>query len=103
MKMKFEKSEQAKEKEGSRSNDKRDGTKAVGGVGGQTERGEGYITERGNGLEASMFPNCIVHQGCEKALSFVLISAWQPNRLSSPQTVTFESFLANYNNSEHTF
>merc|ERR1712032_8019 len=27
---------------------------------------------------------------------FLLISAWQPHDLRSPQTVTFESFLANY-------
>ena len=75
MKMKFEKSEQAKEKEGSRSNDKRDGTKAVGGIGGQTERGEGCITERGEwigsvnvrGEGRGCFQLC--HQCCEKALS----------------------------------
>ena len=33
-------------------------------------------------------------------LPIVIISAWQPNTLRSPQTVTFESFLANYNNGE---
>ena len=27
----------------------------------------------------------------------VLISAWQPNAIASPQTVTFDSFLTNYN------
>ena len=31
-------------------------------------------------------------------LPIVLISAWQPYYLESPQTVTFNSFLANYNN-----
>ena len=31
-------------------------------------------------------------------LPIVLISAWQPKRLNSPQTVTFDSFLANYIN-----
>ena len=30
----------------------------------------------------------------------VLISAWRSNSLRSPQTVTFESFLANYNNGD---
>ena len=33
-------------------------------------------------------------------LPIVLISAWQPKRLNSPQTVTFDSFLANYNNGD---
>ena len=31
-------------------------------------------------------------------LPIVIISAWQPNAIRSPRTVTFESFLANYNN-----
>ena len=31
-------------------------------------------------------------------LPIVIISAWQSNALTSPQTVTFESFLANFNN-----
>ena len=31
-------------------------------------------------------------------LPIVLISAWQSKLITSPQTVTFESFLANYNN-----
>ena len=33
-------------------------------------------------------------------LPIVLISAWRASILRSPQTVTFESFLANYNNGE---
>ena len=33
-------------------------------------------------------------------LPIVLISAWRSNSLRSPQTVTFESFLANYNNGD---
>ena len=33
-------------------------------------------------------------------LPIVIISAWQSNILRSPQTVTFESFLANYNNGD---
>merc|ERR1711863_211353 len=33
-------------------------------------------------------------------LPIVLISAWRQSTLESPQTVTFESFLANYNNGE---
>ena len=33
-------------------------------------------------------------------LPIVLISAWRASVLRSPQTVTFESFLANYNNGE---
>ena len=31
-------------------------------------------------------------------LPIILISAYQPDRLTSPQTVTFKRFLANYNN-----
>jgi len=31
-------------------------------------------------------------------LPIVIISAWRENEVRSPQTVTFESFLANYNN-----
>ena len=31
-------------------------------------------------------------------LPIVLISAYRPRILSSPQTVTFDSFLANFNN-----
>merc|ERR1711990_108371 len=33
-------------------------------------------------------------------LPIVLISAWQSDAIRSPQTVTFESFLANYNNAD---
>ena len=33
-------------------------------------------------------------------LPIVIISAWQSNILRSPQTVTFESFLANFNNND---
>ena len=33
-------------------------------------------------------------------LPIILISAWRASILRSPQTVTFESFLANYNNGE---
>merc|ERR1711934_459688 len=33
-------------------------------------------------------------------LPIVLISAWQPNILRSPQTVTFESFLTDFNNAD---
>ena len=33
-------------------------------------------------------------------LPIVLISAWQPSIITSPQTVTFDSFLANYNNGD---
>merc|ERR1712037_401570 len=31
-------------------------------------------------------------------LPIVLISAWRSNTLTTPQTVTFDSFLANFNN-----
>merc|ERR1719234_1078186 len=31
-------------------------------------------------------------------LPIIIISAWREEEISSPQTVTFESFLANYNN-----
>jgi len=33
-------------------------------------------------------------------LPIVLISAWQPNWIQSPQTVTFDSFLSNFNNQD---
>ena len=33
-------------------------------------------------------------------LPIVIISAFQPNLLTSPQTVTFDSFLANFNNAD---
>ena len=36
-------------------------------------------------------------------LPIVLISAYQPSVVNSPQTVTFESFLANYNNLIHSW
>ena len=65
------------------------------------------LEERERRLEAST-SNQLTSNSSNNALTspslrdlpFVLISAWQPNRLSSSQTVTFESFLANYNNGE---
>ena len=46
------------------------------------------------------FSNDALTKPSLRDLPIVIISAWQPNRLSSPQTVTFERFLANYNNGE---
>merc|ERR1711936_1001940 len=47
---------------------------------------------------ASNFSNNALMNPSVRDLPIVLISAWQPNILESPQTVTFESFLANFNN-----
>ena len=35
---------------------------------------------------------------CLRDLPIVFISAWQSNYITSPQTVTFNSYLANFNN-----
>ena len=48
--------------------------------------------------ESSMFSNTSLTKPYLRDVPIVLISAWQPNALKSPQIVTFESFLANYNN-----
>ena len=48
---------------------------------------------------ASNFSNSIaLTKPSLRDLPIVIISAWQPNAIRSPRTVTFESFLANYNN-----
>ena len=48
--------------------------------------------------KTSNFSSNAVAKPSLRDLPIVLISAWQPNWLTSPQTVTFESFLANFNN-----
>jgi len=48
---------------------------------------------------ASNFSNSIaLTKPSLRDLPIVIISAWQPNAIRSPRTVSFESFLANYNN-----
>ena len=47
---------------------------------------------------ASNFSNSALTNPSLRDLPIVLISTWQPSILQSPQTVTFNSFLANYNN-----
>ena len=48
---------------------------------------------------ASNFSNSIaLTKPSLRDLPIVIISAWQPDAIRSPRTVTFESFLANYNN-----
>ena len=48
--------------------------------------------------ESSTFSSTTLTKPYLRDVPIVLISAWQPNNLQSPQIVTFESFLANYNN-----
>ena len=50
--------------------------------------------------EYSNFSDCAmkITKPSLRDLPIVIISAWQHNILHSPQTVTFESFLANFNN-----
>ena len=47
---------------------------------------------------ASNISNNTLTNPSPRDLPIVIISAWQPYYLDSPQTVTFNSFLANYNN-----
>ena len=47
---------------------------------------------------AASYSNHTLTNPSLRDLPVVLISAWQDGTLSSPQTVTFDSFLANYNN-----
>ena len=55
-------------------------------------------------LEASLSEHRIKVEEVEvtkpsvRDLPIIIISAWREEEISSPQTVTFESFLANYNN-----
>ena len=51
---------------------------------------------------ASNFPdsNALMKPSSLRNLPIVLISVWRDSVIISPQTVTFESFLANYNNGE---
>ena len=54
--------------------------------------------KREKGLEPSNTSNNALTNPSLRDLPIVIISAWQPNTITSPQTVTFDSFLANYNN-----
>jgi len=49
-------------------------------------------------MEESLRNNTALTNPSLHDLPVLLISAWRHNILQSPQTVTFESFLANYNN-----
>ena len=44
--------------------------------------------------ESSTFSSTTLTKPYLRDVPIVLISAWQPNNLQSPQIVTFESFLA---------
>ena len=48
--------------------------------------------------ETSTFSNTTLTKPYLCDVPIVLISSWQPNALQYPQIVTFDSFLANYNN-----
>merc|ERR1711971_306796 len=48
--------------------------------------------------DSLIFSNTALAKPSLHNLPTLLISAWQPNVQESPQIVTFESFLANYNN-----
>merc|ERR550517_1511826 len=47
---------------------------------------------------AASYSNHTLTNPSLRDLPIVLISAWQDGVLTTPQTVTFDSFLANYNN-----
>merc|ERR1711934_336258 len=47
---------------------------------------------------ASNFSNNALTKASVRDVPIVLISAWQPSEIRSPQTVTFSFFLANFNN-----
>ena len=49
---------------------------------------------------ASSYPHNALTKPSLRDLPIILISAWRGSRISSPQTVTFDSFLANYNNGD---
>merc|ERR1712083_859187 len=49
---------------------------------------------------ASSFPHNALTKPSLRDLPIILISAWRGNPINSPQTVTFDSFLANYNNGD---
>ena len=66
------------------------------GDGGSSMEGNQEVSLRKG--KTSNFSSNAVTKPSPRDLPIVLISAWQPNWLQSPQTVTFESFLANFNN-----
>merc|ERR1711953_573 len=49
---------------------------------------------------ASSYPHNALTKPSLRDLPIILISAWRLNSIISPQTVTFDSFLANYNNGD---
>ena len=49
---------------------------------------------------ASSYPHNALTKPSLRDLPIILISAWRGSRIISPQTVTFDSFLANYNNGD---
>ena len=49
---------------------------------------------------SSNFSNNALRNPAPRDLPIVFISAWQPGSFGSPQTVTYESFLANFNNGD---
>merc|ERR1719273_2207358 len=49
---------------------------------------------------ASSYPHNALTKPSLRDLPIILISAWQGSPIRSPQTVTFDSFLANYNNGD---
>merc|ERR1711936_880297 len=49
---------------------------------------------------ASSYPHNTLTKPSLRDLPIILISAWRGSYILSPQTVTFESFLANYNNGD---
>ena len=49
---------------------------------------------------ASSYPHNALTKPSLRDLPIILISAWRGSPILSPQTVTFDSFLANYNNGD---
>merc|ERR1711997_303363 len=49
---------------------------------------------------ASSYPHNALTKPSLRDLPIILISAWRGSYILSPQTVTFDSFLANYNNGD---
>ena len=49
---------------------------------------------------ASSYPHNALTKPSLRDLPIILISAWRRGPIYSPQTVTFDSFLANYNNGD---
>merc|ERR1711936_636229 len=49
---------------------------------------------------ASSYPHNALTKPSLRDLPIILISAWRGSYVVSPQTITFDSFLANYNNGD---